>query len=164
MIRRPPRSTQGVSSAASDVYKRQIQVRLRQQVKQMSLLPLFDPCYHMVQTQRPKTRKANRQLTIASAIRSRWRSTRTTAADSLPTRTTIIARTFPCARSRDRRTFGDGRLHRILTRHPKLIEAWDEDNRQPLWLDPHGENVPRKKPTAIRLSTCLLYTSPSPRD
>ena len=28
MIRRPPRSTQGVSSAASDVYKRQIQVRI----------------------------------------------------------------------------------------------------------------------------------------
>eukprot|EP00831_Metopus_contortus_P030245 TRINITY_DN24826_c0_g1_i2.p1 TRINITY_DN24826_c0_g1~~TRINITY_DN24826_c0_g1_i2.p1 ORF type:complete len:120 (+),score=12.51 TRINITY_DN24826_c0_g1_i2:134-493(+) len=30
MIRRPPRSTQGVSSAASDVYKRQGEIRMKQ--------------------------------------------------------------------------------------------------------------------------------------
>ncbi|WP_460413922.1 hypothetical protein, partial [Staphylococcus aureus] len=29
MIRRPPRSTQGVSSAASDVYKRQVQLFIK---------------------------------------------------------------------------------------------------------------------------------------
>ena len=32
MIRRPPRSTQGVSSAASDVYKRQLVKRLRKKL------------------------------------------------------------------------------------------------------------------------------------
>ena len=31
MIRRPPRSTQGVSSAASDVYKRQVQALFAQE-------------------------------------------------------------------------------------------------------------------------------------
>eukprot|EP00831_Metopus_contortus_P048740 TRINITY_DN39888_c0_g1_i1.p1 TRINITY_DN39888_c0_g1~~TRINITY_DN39888_c0_g1_i1.p1 ORF type:complete len:145 (-),score=23.99 TRINITY_DN39888_c0_g1_i1:107-541(-) len=38
MIRRPPRSTQGVSSAASDVYKRQelLTVSLQRSIKQMS--------------------------------------------------------------------------------------------------------------------------------
>ncbi|WP_460413908.1 hypothetical protein [Staphylococcus aureus] len=39
MIRRPPRSTQGVSSAASDVYKRQFPVR----VVSIQLMPLLHP-------------------------------------------------------------------------------------------------------------------------
>eukprot|EP00831_Metopus_contortus_P028227 TRINITY_DN23522_c0_g1_i1.p1 TRINITY_DN23522_c0_g1~~TRINITY_DN23522_c0_g1_i1.p1 ORF type:complete len:148 (+),score=29.40 TRINITY_DN23522_c0_g1_i1:128-571(+) len=46
MIRRPPRSTQGVSSAASDVYKRQYKRRVHGQEKKLygiKILYKFDP-------------------------------------------------------------------------------------------------------------------------
>ena len=44
MIRRPPRSTQGVSSAASDVYKRQIHkiIRVRQKRRQSASASLLN--------------------------------------------------------------------------------------------------------------------------
>ena len=40
MIRRPPRSTQGVSSAASDVYKRQVQIELDINVQVYIIIPV----------------------------------------------------------------------------------------------------------------------------
>eukprot|EP00831_Metopus_contortus_P042420 TRINITY_DN33600_c0_g1_i2.p1 TRINITY_DN33600_c0_g1~~TRINITY_DN33600_c0_g1_i2.p1 ORF type:complete len:106 (-),score=22.44 TRINITY_DN33600_c0_g1_i2:27-344(-) len=61
MIRRPPRSTQGVSSAASDVYKRQLHILLLYvhlplvellylflPVHLLHLLPLFLYCPHVL--------------------------------------------------------------------------------------------------------------------
>eukprot|EP00831_Metopus_contortus_P083281 TRINITY_DN9188_c0_g1_i2.p2 TRINITY_DN9188_c0_g1~~TRINITY_DN9188_c0_g1_i2.p2 ORF type:complete len:103 (-),score=28.18 TRINITY_DN9188_c0_g1_i2:122-430(-) len=44
MIRRPPRSTQGVSSAASDVYKRQYQRRVHGRVDEKAKF-----CYSLTQ-------------------------------------------------------------------------------------------------------------------
>ncbi|WP_460413941.1 hypothetical protein [Staphylococcus aureus] len=47
MIRRPPRSTQGVSSAASDVYKRQGTYYPRTFIQQLlSLIHISEPTRH----------------------------------------------------------------------------------------------------------------------
>eukprot|EP00831_Metopus_contortus_P011926 TRINITY_DN14782_c0_g1_i5.p1 TRINITY_DN14782_c0_g1~~TRINITY_DN14782_c0_g1_i5.p1 ORF type:complete len:116 (-),score=31.96 TRINITY_DN14782_c0_g1_i5:194-541(-) len=47
MIRRPPRSTQGVSSAASDVYKRQGLLNLQKIQKRLKKNPIEKVIYHL---------------------------------------------------------------------------------------------------------------------
>jgi arylsulfatase A-like enzyme len=44
----------------------------------------------------------------------------------------------------------------LLNRLQRLIEAWDEDNRQPLWLDPHGENVPKEEANRTKIISRAL--------
>ena len=51
-----------------------------------------------------------------------------------------------------------GERHDLAAQHPKrlarlteLIKNWDENNREPLWLDPHGENVPKEEAARMKI-------------
>jgi len=39
----------------------------------------------------------------------------------------------------------------LVSRLTGLIEKWDSGNRKPLWLDPHGVNVPKEEAERERI-------------
>ena len=148
MIRRPPRSTHCISSAASDVYKRQPESRLSEpKVPQFLLQPSFSAPLkkerwlfnhiHSLSANRLYKLNENTQLRINAGyihdLRTQERGSETTYYQSEDT------------------------IH--LTEQSDSRIRSDQAN-----LNIGVENNSQERYLKNQFSACLLYTSPSPRD
>ena len=174
MIRRPPRSTHCISSAASDVYKRQIsrQSLVVSPEGEPRLHPSTDPRWAEMQVNHRKSMRRNRIDSLSTVeVLQGW---------VLPEK--VAAVEPPCAHRQCRRIVAVGvccgstpprplnrysadRIcrHRIHSRacfsrsgEPNLSAHGFDD-----WLEALGYRSPIGQPSG---KGCLLYTSPSPRD
>ena len=158
MIRRPPRSTQSRSSAASDVYKRQI---LKRSIPGTSLLHCEHVWSPLDQTLRRDVRRSIvrnlslKKLRVGSpdAHQENWDSPRR----SPPARRSGVA--FPKPTGKD----GGLTPSSLPLRTNHIIRPWHDCERD--WRDLHSSpSRPHAYFDRHRFMCCLLYTSPSPRD
>ena len=166
MIRRPPRSTHCISSAASDVYKRQ---RVYMSWAERPCLLLHAPTTRssfLLQTSSPtryrwheRQRQINRISTAASHRRAQSRHR---ACAELPE----SSGGYPClwcvcvfvceSTWSSQCACVSGFIRLCAGTHPNPAHSGDGDPEQ---------TIPPQSPHAHpRCSCCLLYTSPSPRD
>ena len=152
MIRRPPRSTQGVSSAASDVYKRQEYDRYHGPDSKNDGLFLFYHARWARSDQSPRVRLKNDGLfvhinsMVVTKGENTWRRPR--SGDAL----TLARCDGPDLPARKEGRSGGPRG---LWCHPFRPQCSGRRARRRLL-----SAVPRD----VRHEDCLLYTSPSPRD
>ena len=159
MIRRPPRSTHCISSAASDVYKRQVMVGPAEMDSSLDLL---------------RTERARRGQSLALRAIPIWSD-----GDLRQ----------PFAEPNNSRLSTPRDVADFLEAHWKTFRSEIDNIPEHLWTDPYPflnpvkngwgvyivyhnrtfdeercRHVPRTCNLAKRLLPCLLYTSPSPRD
>ena len=157
MIRRPPRSTQGVSSAASDVYKRQGIGHDANEAFHYILeqIPTIAPLFRIIQRQHVHTPKRNNS------------SIKTAKEIVIPFFTDGAVQQILPELERFTPTAEDPTVkHRIetVTPPPLLminIQRAGLDGRVCGRLITYGQRLELNGSTYIY---CLLYTSPSPRD
>ena len=176
MIRRPPRSTQGVSSAASDVYKRQVHTcGARGAIDRRARRHGFRCGRPVEEVERASggvaiirrggphaAATANLQQTVLiDRCRGRWPQCRVERGGASQ-RTAARKRASPYAGCRGRRRrFLRGGKEKIGGAHRarrSLARGFDAESR--------GGLVSETSIILIRYDyyDCLLYTSPSPRD
>ena len=160
MIRRPPRSTQGVSSAASDVYKRQVLYRARPVLaclgSRRRQIAFFRYYLHSSWAVRPALFSGIKNITSAPSGQPLFSDIQNLHFLFCP-----IVHTRPVASC-------DMILHRKhlaneagAGKAPRLFTFVDNPGR---WSQPHAAGAYLSASLSAKSPACLLYTSPSPRD
>ena len=166
MIRRPPRSTPLYSSAASDVYKRQLLLRASFSAPKVMHLLRCSPSVSHPDLQKfdGLLRTAIEQLTNSSLTDTQWLQASLPIKDVGPSVRRVSSLAIPAFISSAASSLY---LQDVVLADCPVAECHYLQEYSSLWSSSFGQlpdPLPLKQSFWDRPGVCLLYTSPSPRD